>query len=79
MKSEDSTKKKRWINRDTKEGFARILDGYCIAAGIALFSFLGGRLDLSVGDAVNIVIAFMVCLLSSVVLRKRKRKLKNDH
>ena len=76
MVSRPSTKKKRWINRDTKEGFARILDGYCIAAGIALFSFLGGRLDLSVGDAVIIVIIFMICLLSAVVIRKTEKEIK---
>ena len=66
--------KQFWFTDDILEGIARIFDGFCIAAGIAIFTYLGGKLQISIADVIGLITVLFCCLGVSIMVRK----LKND-
>ena len=58
------------FNRDQKDSLAKLLEGFAIASGIAVYTYFGGKLSISIWEA--LVTAFMGILCESLALIIRR-------
>lgn len=63
---------KPWLNTAQKEGLARVFDGFTIANGIVLFSYLGGRVALFDWEVRALILTAFCTLMMSLRFRKDK-------
>ena len=62
-----------WNDNDIKEGVARVFDNFAVAAGIAIFTYVGDRIALSVYEALAVFIALSASLLIAAYIRRYKK------
>ena len=60
------------LDREQRIGLSNIFVGYSIAGGVGLFSYWGGKLDVSLLDANSIAIATFLSAFLSLIFRKEK-------
>lgn len=58
------------FSKPQKEGVARILDGFVVAASIALSTYIFGHVDMKEWEALLLFVVDMICLFCGLYLRK---------
>ena len=59
-----------WLNPARREGWARKIDGYSIASGIAVITHFAGHLELSTIEVLGLVVSLVVTEIAAFILRK---------
>ncbi|MDI9408081.1 MAG: hypothetical protein QM523_02420 [Candidatus Pacebacteria bacterium] len=59
------------LNQPQREGTARVLDGFTIASGIALYSYYGDHLNLTKAQVVIVALTGMLCYFLSLLQRRK--------
>ena len=64
---------RQWDDDDIIVGVARVFDNFAVAAGITLFTYVGGRIALSLLEALAVFIALFGSLLIAAQIRRHKK------
>lgn len=58
------------VNRIQKDGLARVFDGFTIASGISVYSYLGGHAFMTGSDVFTTFLVGILCVVLAFLLRK---------